>query len=104
MVVVSENHYIYIFEYLLSHPCVDCNEADPIVLQFDHITNNKSHDIATMANSGYSWSALQEEINKCAVRCANCHLRKTAQRANSYRYQQLNLVAPRGIEPPSLVS
>jgi len=27
----------------------------------------------------FGWGTILKEINKCVVRCANCHLRKTAQ-------------------------
>lgn len=64
-----------IYEYLSSHPCVDCGEQDPIVLQFDHI-NDKRYTISKMRS--HSMSTIQKEISKCEVRCANCHQRKTA--------------------------
>lgn len=67
-----------VYRYLLDHPCVDCGETDPIVLQFDHL-GDKSFNISnavTQARCG--WSLVEKEINKCVVRCANCHLRKTA--------------------------
>jgi len=64
-----------IWEYLLQHPCVDCGETDPIVLQFDHIKENKNFAIASAGN--FVWDKIEKEIKKCEVRCANCHARKT---------------------------
>jgi hypothetical protein len=38
-----------------------------------------------MIQSGYSIAKIKEEIEKCEVRCANCHRKVTAQRGNWYR-------------------
>jgi hypothetical protein len=66
------------YDYLMTHPCVDCGEGDPVVLDFDHI------DPATKTGE-ISWfirrqdlAGLATEIEKCEVRCANDHRRKTA--------------------------
>lgn len=64
------------WDYLSEHPCVDCGEEDPIVLQFDHVKGKKLRSVKAMIN--YSWEMIKEEIAKCVVRCANCHTRKTA--------------------------
>lgn len=66
---------INLAEYLLEHPCVDCGEADPVVLEFDHL-RDKKHDISQMDT--YMWDTVLEEIVKCEVCCANCHRRRTA--------------------------
>lgn len=66
-------------EYLLSHPCVDCGEADPIVLEFDHRDPaTKDKNIAD-AISRHCWGLkrLRAEVDKCDVRCCNCHRRRT---------------------------
>ncbi len=71
-------------EYLLGHPCVDCGESDPGVLDFDHLRDKKAN-ISTLVQSGVSWESLAHEIAKCEVRCANCHRRRTARNARYYR-------------------
>ena len=68
----------YVKEYLQSHPCVDCGEEDIIVLEFDHINRlSKFKTICQLVNKSYSLKAIQDEIDKCQVRCANCHRRKS---------------------------
>ena len=57
--------------------CVDCGLADPLLLQFDHV-ESKTKDIASLVRSACSSQRLINELNKCEVRCANCHRRRTA--------------------------
>lgn len=76
----------YVNDYLLNHACVDCGESDPIVLEFDHINDNKAYNIADMIRDALSIKTIQEEIDKCEVRCANCHRRITHKR----RIEKLN--------------
>ena len=64
--------------YLDQHPCLDCGEADPIVLEFDHL-RDKEFNIAT-ALTCRRWETVLAEIAKCEVVCANCHRRRTARR------------------------
>lgn len=70
----------FIFGYLSNHPCVDCGETDPMVLTFDHVRGSKKMNISQMVNQGYSLETLQNEIDKCEVRCGNCHMRKEKER------------------------
>jgi len=65
-------------DYLLSHPCVDCGEGDLRCLQFDHITGDKVFEVSNMFKRMFSTEKIRAEIEKCVVRCANCHQRKTA--------------------------
>lgn len=79
----------FTLEYLKEHPCVDCKEPDPIVLDFDHV-KKKDDNISALILRGYSVERIKLEINKCVVRCANCHRRKTAKDFKHYRYRMLN--------------
>ncbi len=68
-----------LLEYFLSHPCVVCGESDPLVLCFDHVDRAaKKDNVACMVTSGASWQTILKEIDKCVIRCHNCHARKTA--------------------------
>lgn len=78
-----QRNRIFLFNYLLNHSCVDCNESDPIVLEFDHI-KDKKYNVSHLIAAGYSIAKISEEIKKCEVRCANCHRRKTSKQFNWY--------------------
>jgi len=77
----------YILDYLLVHPCVDCGEKDPIVLQFDH-QRDKIKSISALVRSCSSLEKIIEEIAKCEIRCANCHIRRHS-KERGYRKEQL---------------
>lgn len=74
----------FVYDYLLNHPCVDCGENDPIVLEFDHISD-KSESISVMVKNRKTIKSIQQEINKCEVRCSNCHKRRTAKQFGWYK-------------------
>jgi protein-arginine kinase activator protein McsA len=74
-----------LYSYLLTHPCIDCQENDPIVLEFDHVRGTKKEIVSKLVNQGFSWEVILNEIKKCEVRCANCHRRKTAKDFNWYK-------------------
>lgn len=79
----ARNHK-YVLNFLKSHPCVDCSEADPVVLEFDHL-EKKHENISNMVRRSFALETIQKEINKCVVRCANCHRRKTSKNGIWYR-------------------
>lgn len=74
----------FIWDYLKEHPCTDCGETDPVVLEFDHRGDKKYH-LSEMVSRYSSLTKINQEIAKCDVRCANCHRRKTAKQFNFYR-------------------
>lgn len=74
-----------LLKYFAQHPCTDCGESDPVVLEFDHL-RDKSFEIAT-ALCRYSWDKILAEIEKCEVVCSNCHRRRTARRRGALRYR-----------------
>jgi hypothetical protein len=77
----------WIMDYLSTHPCVDCGETDPIVLDFDHKDGEeKSFNLGDALNKRkMGIKRISEEVDKCVVRCANCHRRKTAKAAGFWK-------------------
>ena len=81
---------ILLIGYFREHPCVDCGETDPIVLEFDH-QRDKKCNVAELVGAGYSWESILKEIEKCEVCCRNCHTRRAAKQQN---WQMLNYIKP----------
>lgn len=73
----------YLVAFLREHPCVDCGESDPIVLEFDHLRDKKFGIGQGMRDR--PWQDVLAEIEKCDVVCANCHRRRTNQRGGFIR-------------------
>lgn len=88
-----------IIEYLREHPCIDCGEHDIVVLEFDHV-GDKVADISVYAGGGRTWARVKAEIDKCEVRCANCHRRKTRERSFRRRALTVEVQTPARINPP----
>lgn len=84
-----ERNRDFIYMWLISHPCIDCGETDPIVLEFDHL-NDKIANVCKLMADGLSLDRLKKEIDKCDVVCSNCHTRRTARRGNDWRYIRSN--------------
>lgn len=74
------------YEYLLTHPCVDCGEADPVVLDFDHRDRSTKTQEVSWFIRRRDLAGLAAEIAKCEVRCANDHRRKTARELGYTRW------------------
>lgn len=72
-----------VLAYKLLHPC-SCGETDPACLQFHHRNPvEKSFTIAHMTHHGITLKKLKDEILKCDVVCANCHLKYHATKKNA---------------------
>lgn len=69
--------------YLEQNRCVDCGEDDLRCLDFDHLPEfEKICSISKMVNSGYKIETILKEIDKCQIRCSNCHRKITWVRRN----------------------
>ena len=74
----------YVLTYLLTHPCIECGERDPRVLEFHH-RQEKDMAVSELVAGGYSIATIQAEINKCDVLCANCHRKRTMDERGWFR-------------------
>lgn len=79
---------LWLKEYLRTHPCVDCGMADIRVLEFDHRDPSKKvANVGRMSRNGSSLAAVMREVEKCDVRCANCHRLRTIKEGHCLRHQ-----------------
>lgn len=76
---MQKENRLNVFEYYKTHPCIDCGNDNPIILEFDHRDGEKKlYNVADMVRAPMSWANIEVEIAKCDVRCANCHRIRTA--------------------------
>jgi hypothetical protein len=87
----------FLYDYLGRNPCIDCGEQNPCCLEFDHL-RDKTYNVSRMAAQGLSLARVKQEIEKCEVRCANCHRKKTAKTFGWYRNIR------RGLSPNGMVT
>lgn len=65
--------------------CVDCGYNEyAVALEFDHVRGEKKGSISNLIRSDYAWSTIKAEMEKCVVRCSNCHAVMTARRKLAY--------------------
>lgn len=75
---IRDRNRQFIWDFYSTHPCMDCGESDPIVLDLDHVRGQKVANVSQLVHNTRSLNAIKEEIAKCEVVCANCHRRRTA--------------------------
>jgi len=78
-----DKNKLYVENIKKQSGCVDCGESNHLVLDFDHIEDNKYKCISNMVYESYSIKTIQKEIDKCEVRCSNCHRIITHNRRNN---------------------
>jgi hypothetical protein len=75
----------FVLELLRGGSCADCGVADPVVLEFDHLGGGKTADVARLVHEGYRLAGVKAEVATCEIVCVNCHRRRTAKRARTWR-------------------
>ena len=93
---VRGEHQERMATYLREHPCVDCGESDLRVLELDHEDPaEKTANGGRLLALALPWSTVLAEMDKCSVRCANCHRRRTAE---SYAWWRSTAEARRRVD------
>lgn len=67
-----------LWEFVNGAMCVDCGEDHPATLDFDHVRGKKAFNISEAIIAGFPLAKIKAELEKCVVRCANCHRKRTA--------------------------
>jgi hypothetical protein len=74
-----------------STPCTDCRGYHEWYnMEYDHISDDKDHNIGSMITAGFTREEIQAEMNKCELVCVMCHRNRTYSRAgNNTRYSDI---------------
>lgn len=71
----------YVLQAKWEGVCEDCGGEYPAAaMDFDHVRGEKRAAVSQLVRYGYSTTAIQAEIDKCELVCANCHRLRTARR------------------------
>ena len=63
-------------------PCADCGETFPIyVMHWDHLPEFVKVNQVSVMVASRTREAVLEELKKCELVCANCHVMRTVNRA-----------------------
>ncbi len=60
-------------EYKSNLFCTRCTVSHPAVIEFHHVSGDKTECISIMVLAGYGIDRILEEMQKCEVVCSNCH-------------------------------
>lgn len=74
----------FVWQYYSTHPCMECGEPDPLVLESHHCRGDKLLNVSQLAHNTRSLAVIQAELEKCDVLCSNCHKRHTAKSQGWY--------------------
>jgi len=68
--------HAFLSRWKLAAGCIDCGyNLNAAAMDFDHISGIKVISLAQARSS--AWPTILHELEKCVVRCANCHRIKT---------------------------
>lgn len=71
----------WLFKIKAEYGCKVCREMNPVCLQFHHRNpDDKNNNVSALTLSGCGKKRLLEEIKKCDILCANCHLKLHAEK------------------------
>lgn len=57
-----------------SGPCVDCGvELPPECMEMDHVRGGKRFELTVRSAKNFGLDTIRAEIEKCDIRCPNCH-------------------------------
>jgi hypothetical protein len=92
---------VLVDEYLRAHPCVDCGASDIAILEFDHRDPATKRESVSRLVMTTTWGPILREIEKCDVRCANCHRQRTARQFNWAKLNAMPMTSPAPVPLPA---
>jgi len=79
----QDNYKRVIKEYFVKG-CIDCGESNVRGVK-RRVGKRGLEGVSYMIRHGYKWKTVKEEIDKCEVRCRNCHKERTWEQNNYWK-------------------